>query len=788
MRLRSLLALVFALVALAVALCGSLAAKHLTNRRLEAGIGAEMAYHAGQVRNLLDRSMYSRWRDLNILATIASTTATSPGARRVWLDAMQRTFPAYAWIGFADADGVVTAATQRTLEGKNVRARPWFQGGLAAPFAGDLHEAALLAKELPAAPDGAPWRFVDFSAPVRDAAGHLEGVVGAHLSWDWAHTLTQSVLDPMVARNPGTDVLVLDTAGTIILGSPNLQGTSIPASSAVWRAAAQRDSYALETWPDGTTYLIGASRTTGLQDYPGLGWTILIRQDAKAAFSPALKLGRELLVYGVFLAGVAALLGWITAWCICRPLLKLANAADAIGTSGLAQLPKIQGAEELRRLSSALDGMLLGIAARDRVLATTNQNLERRVEQRTRALEAASKAKSRFLAGITHELRTPLNGILGYAQLLRLEGGLTAKQDARLDAMLGAGHHLLEMINSVLDLSSVEAERLELKPTRLELAETARDCLELLRPAADSKDLLLTLTIEPDTPRCVVADVTRLRQILLNLLGNAVKFTPSGSVWLRLAPYGHAGNEIRIAVVDTGPGIPPERRASLFQEFERLGAECSVVEGAGLGLALSARLAGLMGGSIGYEPAPGHGSVFWLQLPTGSELESGAEAPASGTTKPNQAARPPDAGAVAANTNSLRVLVVDDMPMNLDITAAFLRSAGHMPTCVASGESAVEAAGANVFDAILMDVRMAGMDGLTASRHIRNLPAPYGQVPMIALTAQVFAEQIAECRAAGMDSHLPKPFTPEALVAELNRTVTAGHNPAVSATLSPTPL
>ena len=774
MRLRTILAFAFAVVALAVALCGSFAAKHLTGRRLEAGIGAQIANNAGQVRNLLDRSMSNRWRDVNILATVAGTTATSHDARRAWLGAMQQTFPAYAWIGFADANGVVTAATQGVLEGANVGARPWFKAGLAAPYAGDLHEAALLAKKLPASPDGAPWRFVDFSAPVRDAGGHLEGVVGAHLSWDWARGLTQSVLDPLVARSAGKDVLVLDKAGMVLIGPPSLQGTAIPAESAVWRAAEHGDCYALETWPDGATYLVGASRTTGYQDYPGVGWTIVIRQDANTAFSPAVKIGREMMVGGFFLAGVAALLGWITAWLICRPLLRLADAADAVGYFGPARLPKINGAEELRRLSHALDGMLVGIAARDRMLAATNQSLERRVEERTRALEAASKAKSRFLAGISHELRTPLNGILGYAQLLRLEGGLTAKQDARLGAMLGAGQHLLEMINSVLDLSSVEAERLELKPTRLDVAEVTRDCLDLLRPAADSKSLTLTLLVEPDTPRYVVADGTRLRQILLNLLGNAVKFTQSGAVRVGLHPGGRAESEFCITVADTGPGISPERRANLFQEFERLGAECGVEEGAGLGLALSARLAALMGGCITYEPAPQGGSVFRLQLPTHSERDPLADAPGSTPAIPCQAPAAPAATPGCRSTRSLRVLVVDDMAMNLDITAAFLRSAGHEPTCVGSGEEAIEAATSQLFDVILMDVRMAGMDGLTAARHIRDLPAPHGRVPIVALTAQVFSEQIAECRDAGMDGHLPKPFKPEALAAELDRVLMVG--------------
>lgn len=387
---------------------------------------------------------------------------------------------------------------------------------------------------------------------------------------------------------------------------------------------------------------------------------------------------------------------------------------------------------------------------RKRELEAANAQLEHLARHLGRARELAdqaNKAKSRFLAGMSHELRTPLNGILGYAQLLRMEGRLDGKQRARVDAMLGAGQHLLEMINRVLDLSEIEAESFEVQASEIDLRHVAKMCLGLVRPAAQAKRLELKLATAPDMPRRVLADPARLRQLLLNLLGNAVKFTARGAVELRLLAPDSA--TLRVEVVDTGPGVSPEQRRLLFHDFKRLDAESGIVEGAGLGLAISVRLAALMGGRMGHEDNPGGGSVFWLELP----MVAVADAPAAPAASP---APPP--------SRPLRLLVVDDVAMNRDIAGSFLRAAGHEVTCAENGAEAVEATGAGDFDVVLMDVRMPGMDGLEATRRVRGLAGPRGRVPILAMTAQAFAEQVEECRRAGMDGHVAKPFTQEALL------------------------
>jgi PAS domain S-box-containing protein len=364
--------------------------------------------------------------------------------------------------------------------------------------------------------------------------------------------------------------------------------------------------------------------------------------------------------------------------------------------------------------------------------------------------ELANQAKSRFLAGITHELRTPLHGILGYAELLCLEGGLNPTQLERLNAMMNAGHHLLETINAVLDMSQIEADQLELHPVEIELTDLIRTCLDVVRPKAEAKRLALIMA--PTMPLRLFADPVRVRQMLLNLLSNAVKFTPAGAVEIRLQ-QAEAGDCIRLTVADTGPGIWVKHRDKMFNAFERLNAEAvSGIEGSGLGLAITARLVKLMGGRIGYADNPGGGSVFWVELPYGTV---------------------PMAESVAASLSPLaerprlRVLVVDDEAMNRSIASVFLSRVGHDVVCVDTGAAAVDAAATVDFDVVLMDVRMPGMNGLEATRLIRALPGPRGEVRVIAVTAQAFAQQIAACRQAGMDGHVSKPFKQAELLAAL---------------------
>jgi len=501
--------------------------------------------------------------------------------------------------------------------------------------------------------------------------------------------------------------------------------------------AAASGSYELVSPTDGVTRIVSYRRLAG---YPLVVHMALGKGEQLADWRAA--------AVGHLLAAVVVtlLLGFIGAGLMAQS--KLAARADRANALAAAA-----NNENLLRLSRHL------AKARDRA-------------------EQANQAKSRFLAGMSHELRTPLNGILGYARLLRMDGGLNPIQGARVDAMLGAGKHLLEMVNYVLDLSQIEAGHLELRPVRFDIQALAAACLDQVRPAAEAKGLTLTIAVAPGTPRALFNDPTRLRQVLLNLLGNAAKFTSQGAIEMRLQPAAEQ-KAVRIEVTDTGPGIPAEQRQRLFQEFERLDAEATAkVEGAGLGLALSSRLVAMMGGRLRHDDNPGGGSIFWLELP----LTTGAAADRLMALTPEVADVEPE----QRPTKVLNVLVVDDVAMNRDIARSFLHAFGHRVTCAEGGAESVAAVANADFDVVLMDVRMPGVDGLEATRRIRALEGVRGRVPIVALTAQVFTEQVAQCRDAGMDSHLVKPYDADILFDALVQATTVTHSETVLPVSTPT--
>jgi len=402
-----------------------------------------------------------------------------------------------------------------------------------------------------------------------------------------------------------------------------------------------------------------------------------------------------------------------------------------------------------------------------RDLTAANAALEQEIVIRRNAeadMHAANQAKTRFIATVTHELRTPLNGVLGYAQLLRIEGGLTARQDKHVTAMIGAGRHLFDMIEGVLDFASIETGQIELHTEWIAVRDIAESCVACVESNATAKRLQLHLIAADTAPRTVIADPVRLRQVILNLLGNAVKFTASGHVELRVL-RGDAPGGLRIEVADSGAVIPVAVRDRLFQEFERLDAAASI-EGAGMGLVISARIVGLMGGRIGYSANPAGGNVFWIELPVRNAAQR--EAATRDIAQPEIAREdiaeaqmapplPPKTATLTPPGAIVRVLLVDDIAMNRDIIGAFLRAEGHHVILAESGQEAIQAASEQIPDVVLMDIRMPEMDGLEATRRIRALPAPFGQVPIVALTAYSFPEQVTQCRIAGMNGHVGKP-------------------------------
>jgi PAS domain S-box-containing protein len=399
-------------------------------------------------------------------------------------------------------------------------------------------------------------------------------------------------------------------------------------------------------------------------------------------------------------------------------------------------------------------GFFFGAFLRD---ISERQRHEDELKAAKDSAEAATRAKSEFLANMSHELRTPLNGVIGYAQLLQRDRTLTTSQRDALDAISACGAHLLDLINDVLDLSKIEAGRMDVEAVPSDVNQVAIDLKYVIGERAQRKGLRFTTHIGPEVPARVVLDGRHVRQVLLNLLGNAVKFTPQGEVRLEISA--REPGRLQFDVVDTGVGIEAEHLSVVFQAFRqtRSGSEAG---GTGLGLTISHRLVRGMGGELKVESVPGKGSRFHFALP----LVVAEALPATAETDSDS----PSSDARLAPGTQLTALVADDSSVNRRILASLLESAGVRVITAAGGVEAVELTRTHRTDVVLMDLRMSDLDGFEATRRLRADPMT-SAIPVLAVSASAWEEVREAARNAGAVDFVPKPVQADVLFAKLQR-------------------
>jgi len=937
---------VLLLTLLAVALLGWRTASELKH-----SIGQGLAQRAGDSADQFDAAMFERYREVQLLARRAGATADAHSVqRRHVLEDLQRTYPLYAWIGLADAAGKVTAATGGVLEGADVSQQPWWADAPSGVYVHDVHSDPLLGRWLPAN-GGRALRVLDLAFPYYDGASRPAGVLGVQLHWNWARQLLAA------------DALLVARSGKVLAGPDSLLEQALP-SAALAQARLQHAGYVEERWPDGRNYLVGYGRTRGYDGYPGLGWTVLVRQDSASALAPVRRLQATLALGGAALAVLLALLGWRTARVLLRPVAQMQAGLRAVeqgGASevaplgaafseldsvrqacnallrrqqgqaqelvrdkadlqaqlaaGLAELARVQDAgralaarmramldatqeafiglsgegcvtgwndrasaifgwqradvlgkpvEQLLQLGpgllaslgdgsvgqpvaltgwrhdgarfdaeltlrrhavdgaqayvvfvtdatqsrrseeaaaeqlSALASAQLELADKERFLRTVadhnpaaigyvdedeifrfanrsyqsllgidpaamigrsmkevlGEALYRQSEpQVTAALrgervhfetdteragwqrhfmtdyipdtdvqgevcgfhivalditarkkaelqqQEASRAKSAFLANMSHEIRTPMNAVLGIGQLLE-RTPLSAEQQEYVRLIRASGSALLALVNDILDLSKIEAGKLTVVAAPFQVDELAEAVAAAMQSASVGKRLDLLLTLDQDLPPSLVGDVQRLRQVALNLVGNAIKFTAEGEVRVHIgssAP-GSSMEILQLVVSDSGIGMSGEQLGRLFNPFEQ--ADTSTARrfgGTGLGLSISQQLVQLMGGTITVSSEAGRGSEFVVSVPLQVARRQRGDAP--------------DAGALAG----LRVLLVDDHVPTLHYLEAQLRRWG----CVVEAHAAAPAAAGGDWQVALVDSVLLDAQGTAAFEGMR---------------------------------------------------------------------
>lgn len=762
--LKVLIAAAISVVSLLLTAAVSYVIAHDAVNRLELQIGRSLALLADEMQDKLDRAMFERLQSLDDMTEIAKIPAKTetPDSLRSSLERFQTAYADYSWVGYANRNGIIESATGRAREGENVKGQEWFRKGMDEPYVGDVKVRSAVAGTSSGKHRMAD--FIDLAVPVSNEEETL-GVLGATLSADWAEEVKDTLLGSM-KDSIHADVIVLNKDKHVLFGPDDVAGKTLDLPS-IRGARAGVANYAVETWPDGQSYVTGFSKSDGYRSYPGLHWIVLVRENQTLAFEPVRSLQRNILLWGGVFSALAAILAWTLAGKLSRPLLQLADSAEGLRSGRQVDFPPVDGYDEARVLAQSLRSMVAELGAQRASLAAANLTLESQVRERTQRLaeqnvglerakaeaEQATDAKSRFLAAASHDLRQPLHALTLFARALsrRVSGNEATTLVAQMEEGL---HGLKGMFDALLNVSRLDAKLIEPTKVPVSVAEIIERVSVGSRVEAEQNGLKF---LSRSQEWVLETDPALLETIIRNLVSNALKFTRQGGVIL--AARRRNGHRT-IDVYDSGPGLSPEQHEKIFEEFSRTDQRArGANDGLGLGLSIARRYADLLGMRIVVCSRQQRGSRFSIVLPPERVIENPM----------------PKAGAARDDTDvrGFRILVLDDDQLIVSALSRDLRDRGNL---VLGYQRSADAEAA-LADGLEIDVAILDFDlrdRETGLEFINRMSERFKCfIPAVILSGGTDSATLATLAKSGRP-WLTKPADPELIVATLQAVIKAG--------------